>query len=791
MAEYVDITPTARVLRTLGEIPFLPWQCIAELIDNSLDGFAFAESSDIELDQKRVVISWSGASVGDAESTLEILDTGPGMDISVMQQCVKAGHTTNDPISNLGLFGMGFNIATARLGDKTEIYSATKDNSEWVGIEIDFSSLIKTGKFQAPVVRIPKRDAKEHGTRIKISKLKPGIVAQLRNQESNIRRRLERVYGVILGSTDVEIMVQNKTLTQIQHCIWSPSRYVSSGASNTTPARLEFDEDFGESLFNTQLNRYLTAEEEAAATKVLDETGVLPEGIAERKKRVHGWLGIQRYCDPNDYGIDFLRNGRKILLSDKSLFFFENPYSGTPETEYPVELGSTVGGRIVGEINVDHIPPNYQKNDFDRSDNSWMEMVEFIRGAGPILPKKRKAFSYPEDNPAPLAKLINAYRRADAGTRHLVAPHQQAREWAKKFASGDPEFQDDEKWWKAAVEADKSKADKGAGAAPIVDSGGAISDDVDIYAPGGAEPSTPSAPSPSQPAVSVVQEPEPPKVDDVTALKSRSKLVETYSGDYFYRPSSPYLTVRVWELQEGTIGSGDTGKPCDIFNDGIECDFFFNPRHPFVSSYPAGFRELLLMYLSDRFKVRDNLTDITEAFIGLMVHKFSDTRIEPSIIIEKAQAVFELLKERAVTVLSVREQQVIDFIHEASGEVEEIMTGLLNNPDLMKKFQDRAIGAIDSINMAPARTLVRLIDRFPEEFFDEKVFKSPYICISLADANATERLRSESKDRVLSFLKDALWALNERKRPINPQRKKDEMIRCAHSINFLNQEICE
>ena len=35
----LDITPTPRILRTIGEIPFQTWQCIAELVDNSIDAF--------------------------------------------------------------------------------------------------------------------------------------------------------------------------------------------------------------------------------------------------------------------------------------------------------------------------------------------------------------------------------------------------------------------------------------------------------------------------------------------------------------------------------------------------------------------------------------------------------------------------------------------------------------------------------------------------------------------------------------------------------------------------------
>ena len=32
-----DITPSPRVLRMLGQIEFKPWQCLAELIDNSIE----------------------------------------------------------------------------------------------------------------------------------------------------------------------------------------------------------------------------------------------------------------------------------------------------------------------------------------------------------------------------------------------------------------------------------------------------------------------------------------------------------------------------------------------------------------------------------------------------------------------------------------------------------------------------------------------------------------------------------------------------------------------------------
>ena len=123
----MDITPTPRILRTLGEIPFQTWQCIAELVDNSID--AFLSDMSLEDRDKRVTVTWSSDSVGAAVRTIEITDNAAGMSIDQLQNAVRAGYTSNDPIGNLGLFGMGFNIATARLGEETTVLSTRKGDT--------------------------------------------------------------------------------------------------------------------------------------------------------------------------------------------------------------------------------------------------------------------------------------------------------------------------------------------------------------------------------------------------------------------------------------------------------------------------------------------------------------------------------------------------------------------------------------------------------------------------------------------------------------------------------------
>ena len=74
----VDITPTPRILRVLGEIPFAPWQCLAELIDNSIDAFLSCEEKGKDVGEQRINITWSNDSVAATERTVEITDNALG-----------------------------------------------------------------------------------------------------------------------------------------------------------------------------------------------------------------------------------------------------------------------------------------------------------------------------------------------------------------------------------------------------------------------------------------------------------------------------------------------------------------------------------------------------------------------------------------------------------------------------------------------------------------------------------------------------------------------------------------
>ena len=105
----------------LGEIVLPQWRCLAELADNSVDSFIEALRAGTPIQNPLISISIPTDSL--PGSRLTVRDNGPGMDVQTLELAARAGWTSHDPINNLGLFGMGFNIATARLGLRTTIWT--------------------------------------------------------------------------------------------------------------------------------------------------------------------------------------------------------------------------------------------------------------------------------------------------------------------------------------------------------------------------------------------------------------------------------------------------------------------------------------------------------------------------------------------------------------------------------------------------------------------------------------------------------------------------------------------
>ena len=126
------------------------------------------------------------------------------------------------------------------------------------------------------------------------------------------------------------------------------------------------------------------------------------------------------------------------------------------------------------------------------------------------------------------------------------------------------------------------------------------------------------------------------------------------------------------------------------------------------------------------------------------------------------------------------------YLHESSGEVEETVANIINaNPTLLLPFQNATAEGFDAIEFVPPKTLYRLVERFPDELFDGKAFSTPYLSINLTDDNATQRAREVAKDRILSFIKDALRIITG----YGQRVQKEELTRASLSVDFLVKEL--
>ena len=776
MPSTIDITPTPRILRTLGDIPFDVWQCVAELSDNSLDSFREQTRLGTPVENARVDIHWSSESTPTSDREIIVQDNGPGMAIEHLQNAARAGFSNNDPIHNLGLFGMGFNISTARLGDETIFVSATKESSEWVGIKIDFSELIKNQSFTAPVVTFPKTSPDESGTRVIVRQLKEGVFSDVRRKNASIRKRLEVIYAPIIEKEGVELYLQGKKLRAYPHCVWGETRYVVR-RGNKIHAVQPIDRDLGETWFDLQKNRYLS-EDEAAEFYINESKGESPpEGIVKRSRRLKGWIGIQRYSDTSEFGIDFVRNGRKILVGEKGLFGFENPDTGSFVPEYPIELGSTVGGRIVGEIHVDYLIPTYQKNGFDTTDLAWRLTLEAIRGAGPILPGKRKLLGYDGDNVSPLGLLVNAYRRVDPGTKNLSLSGAVSRELRRKFQTGDPEYVPDDKWYRAAQEADK---EKGATKAPA-DPGDTPTDDPDDYGPstggGTEEPPTGEPISPTTPTLLATT-----TRDD---LIKHSERMENHCGNYLYTNKTPALVVAARKMGGTQIKTSGVRVPFAVFQDGIEIDFFYDETHPLLAEYPISPKQLLLQALAEKFSIRDHGVTVHVAFMGLVENHLADERINSEALKERAQAILTRIQDNLPSLLAPRIKQAIGIIKEIESEEEALAGNLLDeNPDLLQEYQTGSDKAHEALAYIASETLIRLVDKMPEEFLDDKVFTLPYRQIEVGSEETKKRLRRASVDKIVNYLRDIRTLLKG-----GGSTTKYELIRYSNTLSILEDRL--
>lgn len=458
----LNLTPDPKVLIALTHTDIKPLDALCELIDNAIDSFSAARLQGVSISNPCIRIDLpSIKEVMNGEGIVRISDNGPGLTMDSTEKALRAGFSGNNPYDTLGLFGMGFNISTGKIGSVTKFYSAREDTEKALEVTIDLNQ-INTNKDYNVVAYYIEKGKLSHGTIIEISNWWPngndnrGFIKSLVSYGAKkIRDELGRRYSTILREKEIKIFVNEGECEAFEHCVWGDNRYVEKSKHGKIPAVFRFD-----TVLHTQKKcAHCTTSLENFQT-ICPACGSHETRTVE--ERVRGWVGIQRFDDMAEYGIDLIRNGRAIRISEKAAFFeFVDEFQKVIK-DYPIDSNY---GRIVGEVHLNHVPVDFMKQDFQRSSPEWHRAITFLRGESSLQPTQPRA----DQNDSPIFKLFQGYRKVKtAGKTDMYMgvwdpvkeePRRISRdvekEFYEKFKKKEPGYYDDAEWWKKVEEADK------------------------------------------------------------------------------------------------------------------------------------------------------------------------------------------------------------------------------------------------------------------------------------------------------------------------------------------------
>jgi Histidine kinase-, DNA gyrase B-, and HSP90-like ATPase len=746
-----DLSPSPRILPMLGEISLEEWQCIGELVDNSIDGFLFAAREGRAIERPEVHVHLPTRR--DGSPRISVRDNGPGMTPDTLESAVKAGWTRNDPVASLGMFGMGFNIATARLGTVTRVWSTREGDGLWHGVEIDFQRLMEQRHFRTPMLHRHKTDPITHGTEVSIERLKPDQADWFARSgnHSKLRRELGRVYSSMLrpdgAPLSIQMLVNGTLVAGRRHCVWggleSPERKVPHNRFGEVNAFQRIDRALPSRPYCMGCWYWLPAGDTVCPSC---ETN---RDVVERERRIRGWIGIQRYLEASEFGIDFFRNGRKIERASQDLFHWRD--ENGLEREYPID-DPRHRGRIVGEIHLDHARVYYTKDRFDRNDPAWEDMVRLVRGEGPLRPDKARTLGF-GPNDSPLHQLFQAFRRsspkpkvAGAYAKHLIVPdNDRAREMADRFHAGETDYQSDEKWYELVVEADVELLTQDAPhTAPNDDE--FWDNDPPRSSGDGGQPVTGPATVPEEEREP--ERPEPPRRDPIAGLSRQYRddltNMQWDVRSFAARADDPELVdpERPWSLRRSTAGHHE---------------FVVNANHPVFRSATMTPVDALLAELAwaamDFHRGRDTGTTFGAVLSSLRSRYATRSELDPVTLNSEASSTLRSIARSLSRNVDASDARAL-FEDLAVGDKRFVLTRLASTAgaEATKLIEEGRF-----LEYAPKSTLLRFFETHPDLFFDGRYWDVPYGELDFVDAQVTDEARAEVVRRYGCLLSDAVW----------------------------------
>ncbi|WP_263021015.1 ATP-binding protein [Natronobiforma cellulositropha] len=799
----------------LGQVDLSAARCFAEFIDNSLDeGIQGTPGRGHSSDGgETLVIEIQPPTIHEYKDDYEnaevvVRDNGPGMSKEALRNNLRAGYSGKDPLDEMGLFGMGFNIATARLGNRTKVRTTRTGDDNWAVATIDFRKLKGQGSFEVDVEYEEKIDSSDHGTEIRIGRLNE--MARTLRRKWKMPEKLGDWYTPVLERENVKIVLNNDELSPRPACTWSEERSVEIGGEEY-PAMEQIEEKVGEGFYCKECWSWLADPFIGGELPDEPECMVCNDGgdVVHREQVVWGWVGIQRFFDEERFGIDLIRNGRVIEKHDKSLFKWENS-NGVMEREYPLDTLHW-GGRIVGELHIDFVPVSNTKDSFEKSNPRWEKVRKAVRGEAPLRPNRDDSFA---PNRSPIGKLYKGYRTGnEVGKKRLVpgevdedgnvtGDNSRPKEWAEKFWDGEDEYQDDSKWWELVERAERAMRSS-SGTAPTTGSGGETDSAGDDGGGGDSsggssgpgfniDPSADTTGDGVTGGETTTTEPETGTdsdggatddagVGDGVETEPEYERDESLSGKYGLDDiDQPDIEFNVYRLIDGELEDG----PVDVARDSYdERTIRYDPGDQFFTEF--GHDPITTVLMEAAYTYRHQMDNPghwrhTHLFAELQAKYCSDSRVSPEGLASRAQDQLRHIKHR----IADEEFELQDFDVDSDVE-DDVRENIWLKENLGEEAVEEVLASSAYLEYASHRELVRYFEAHPEQFFDGAVWQQSYAKLG------TDKLKERSVDKFRAYLSDVIM-LAEEATEVDPATaraaRRIEVDRAAQSLRLLEAE---
>lgn len=813
----VNINPDPQILEAITYNPLNPINALCELIDNSIDAFSSAAEKGVSIKDPVIQISLPNRhDIDSGDNKLVVQDNGPGMSLNDATKAVTAGYSgSRNPLDKLGLFGMGFNISTGKLGRLTKLTTCRAIDKEATSIVIDIPKMKEEHSFMVPVFMEKKLPLFISGTRVEINNWWPkgsmnyGFVSKLLQiGKPKLRERLGRIYTTLLGKK-LRILIDGEDCIPFHHCVWSEKRFVVHKELGKIPAQYKINKSLGvEIRCNNCWNLMET-------NKDICDRCSSKNSARTIDKVVKGWVGVQRFDDKDHFGIDLIRNGRAIRVLEKDAFFTWTNAENENIRDYPID---NPYGRIIGEIHIDFVPVDYLKTDFQRTSPEWSEVMKLLRGESCLQPEIAKRNNEPP-NDSYIFKLYQGYRKVRrCGTKDMYMgywdsakgePARISREVEKdlheKFKQGIPGYgiSDDEEWWKHVEAAEQrpieeseecsncgfqnpKSAETCSNCGLIFKGKSCKNNECGQKIPYSSEVCPhcgtaqyienspwrcPKCGKKNPPEETICRKCNYKKgIDDLLtfeSLKTNSNINDdlSISGLSIPLPDNETHTsinlITHYVKPEFKLERNKIRIPTMVFITSNEFHVFIDPNHPAVSTFQDRPEDYIAMEIA-KWILEENLTKINEYnrplwSLSNLYYTVHNTVWRERIEINSQETLIQINKffkdlfDELPELLEDEAEKIYENLD--SREQSLIKQEMIQNNIDLNKFEE-FIEEGDYLKYIPESLLAKIINKYPKKFFDGNFWKDPYERLQISD----EKILSDTK---LGILQKYIACLND------------------------------